>query len=59
MITIKHLEVLFDAERDKDEVRFGELFDEHMERHEQACRESKAMARQAEADRSLDCGGVV
>jgi hypothetical protein len=58
MITIEYLEVLFEAERDKDEARFAKLFAEHMERHEQGRREHRAIVKQAEADRSLDCGGV-
>jgi hypothetical protein len=59
MITIEHLEVLFEAERDKDDVRFAELFAEHMERHDHDRREHRALVKQAEADRSIDCGGVV
>jgi hypothetical protein len=59
MITIEHLMVLFEAEREKDKIRFGELFTEHIERHEQARHERRSAAKQAEADRSLDCGGVV
>jgi|tagenome__1003787_1003787.scaffolds.fasta_scaffold19414766_2 hypothetical protein len=59
MITIEYLEVLFEAERDKDEIRFAQLFDAHMERHEQGRREHRAVLKQAEADRSIDCGGVV
>jgi hypothetical protein len=35
MITIEVLRVMFEAEREKDEARFGELFDAHMARHEQ------------------------
>lgn len=58
MITIERLEVLFDAEREKDEARFAELFAEHMERHEQERRRLKTVMAQAEADRSLDCGDV-
>lgn len=57
MITIEHLEVLFEAERAKDEARFGELFAEHIARHDSKRHEQKAIQRQAEADRSLDCGG--
>jgi hypothetical protein len=58
MITIERLEVLFEAERNKDDVRFGELFAEHLRRHEQERRHQKSIMAQAEADRSLDCGGV-
>jgi hypothetical protein len=58
MITIEHLEVLFEAERAKDDVRFAELFAEHIERHDKERRQQKSITAQAEADRSLDCGGV-
>lgn len=34
MITIEHLEVLFDAERQRDEARFAELFRRHMSGHD-------------------------
>ncbi len=57
MITIEHLEVLFEAEREKDEIRFGELFADYMSRHESARHEQKTLEGQGEADRSLDCGG--
>ena len=58
MITIEHLEVLFEAERERDEARFGELFTVHMARHEAARQEHKSTRRQAEADRSLDGGSI-
>jgi hypothetical protein len=57
MITIEHLEVLFETERERDEARFGELFAAHLARHEAARRYQKATEEQAEADRSLDGGG--
>jgi hypothetical protein len=57
MITIEHLEVLFEAERERDEARFGELFDAHMDRRDAARRQQKSIERQADADRSLHCGG--
>ena len=34
MITIEYLEVLFDAERQRDEARFAELFHQHIECHD-------------------------
>jgi hypothetical protein len=34
MITIEHLEVLFEAERERDEARFAELFRAHMSCHD-------------------------
>lgn len=58
MITIEHLEVLFEAERRKDEIRFAELFAEHIARHESARHEHNAMKSQGETDRSLDCGSL-
>jgi hypothetical protein len=57
MITIKYLEVFFEAERAQDEARFGELFDDHMARRDAARRQQKSIERQADADRSLHCGG--
>jgi DNA-binding GntR family transcriptional regulator len=56
MITIEHLEVLFEAVREKDEELFEELFARHISRHESARREEHAVGIQGEADRSLDCG---
>jgi hypothetical protein len=54
--TIEHLEVMFEAERDKDEARFAELFASHMRRHEQERRSRQAQAAQADRDRSLEIG---
>ena len=34
MITIEVLRVMFEAEREQDEIRFGELFAYHMARYE-------------------------
>lgn len=46
MITIEHLEVVFDAERQRDEVRFAELFARHMASHDdQRRRDADADAR--------------
>lgn len=51
MITIEHLEVLFDAERQRDEARFAELFRQHMSGHDdRRARAADAEAR-AEAER--------
>jgi hypothetical protein len=58
LVIFEDLRVQFQAERAKDEARFRELFDENIARHDAARRERKATERQAEADRSLDCGGV-
>jgi hypothetical protein len=53
MITIEHLEVLFDAERQRDEARFAELFRRHMSCHDdQRARAADAEA-QAEAERAV------
>lgn len=58
MITIEHLEVLFEAERDRDEARFGELFAAHIARHDAVRGQRKTTEEQADADRSLDCGSA-
>jgi hypothetical protein len=54
MITIEHLEVLFDAERDKDEAMFAALFREHIERYDQDRRRQRSSEKQAHRDRRLD-----
>jgi hypothetical protein len=53
MITIKHLEFLFDAEREADEVVFERLFRQHAARLEAARRGEQQAAAQAAEDRSL------
>lgn len=53
MITIENLVVLFEAERERDEARFGELFARHLARHESARRDEKSRGAQADADRAL------
>lgn len=35
MITIEHLEVIFDAERQRDELVFAQLFERHIARHDE------------------------
>ena len=50
MITIEHLEVLFDAERQRDEVVFAELFARHVVRHD----EQRAHAADVEARASRE-----
>ncbi len=48
VITIERLEVLFDAERQRDEARFAELFARHMSSHDderQRLAEAEAKAR--------------
>ena len=60
MITIEHLEVLFDAERERDEAVFAELFAAHMARHERlGASAASTSAGKREADRPIDrarCG---
>jgi hypothetical protein len=54
MITIELLQVMFEAEREQDKARFAELFDAHMQRHEQQAHERRRQSVQADEDRSLD-----
>jgi hypothetical protein len=53
MITIEHLEVLFDAERQRDEVVFAQLFARHIAEHETERERSEAGEQQARKERSL------
>jgi hypothetical protein len=56
VITIEHLEVLFDAERERDEARFAELFARHMANHD-ARRDRDAEAEsQARHERAVPDG---
>jgi hypothetical protein len=54
MITIEYLEVLFEAEREKDEARFADLFREHIDRYDQDRRHQRSGEKQAHRDRCLD-----
>ena len=54
MITIELLEVMFEAEREQDEVRFAELFSAHIASYEQRQRRQQQQAVQSDEDRSLD-----
>jgi hypothetical protein len=56
MITIEHLQILFDAERQRDEAVFARLFAQHMARYDAIRRGAHEDAGQAAADRSLDSG---
>lgn len=56
MITIEHLEVLFDAERQRDEIRFAELFERHIGRHESRRTTDEQAEAQAAAERSIAPG---
>jgi hypothetical protein len=53
MIVVEHLEILFDAERRRDEAVFARLFLEHTARLEAARHSEDADAAQAAEDRSL------
>jgi hypothetical protein len=53
MITIEHLQVLFEAERQADEAVFERLFRLHMARQEAVRRSEQQDDRQAAEDRSL------
>jgi hypothetical protein len=53
MITIEHLEVLFDAERQRDEAVFAQLFARHIADHESERERAKADEQQARHERSL------
>lgn len=53
MITIEHLEVLFDAERQRDEAVFARLFARHIADHENERERAKAEEQQASSERSL------
>jgi hypothetical protein len=53
MITIELLQVMFEAEREQDEARFGALFAAHLERHEARRHERHRQTSQTDEDRSL------
>ena len=53
MITIEHLEVLFDAVAERDEAVFARLFSRHIAEHDAERERAKADDRQARAERSL------
>jgi hypothetical protein len=53
VITIKDLQVVFDADTDGDEAVFDRLFARHMARHEAAARRSRDDDRQADEDAGL------
>ena len=52
-ITIEHLQVLFDAEREADEAVFARLFLMHIARYEATRRSQQQDSSRASADRSL------
>ena len=53
MITIEHLEVLFEAERQRDEVRFAELFRQHMSCHDDRRERAADAEAQAQCERAV------
>jgi len=53
MITIEHLEVLFDAERQRDEARFAELFRRHAACHDDQRERSAEAEARAQCERSV------
>jgi len=57
MITIDNLQILFDADHERDEVVFAQLFALHMARHDADKRRWHMDAAQAADDRSLEPGG--
>jgi hypothetical protein len=52
-VTIEYLEIRFDAERQRDEAVFAELFARHIAAHDDERERAKADAEQARAERSL------
>ena len=55
MITIELLQVMFAVEREQDEVRFADLFEEHMARHEADKRRDRDVV-VSDADRTIGEG---
>jgi DNA-binding GntR family transcriptional regulator len=53
VITIEHLEVLYDAIAERDEAVFARLFDRHIAEHDAQRDRTEADDRQARAERSL------
>lgn len=53
MITIEHLEVLFDAEEQRDEVVFAHLFARHIEAWERRREREREAGEQAQRERRL------
>ena len=57
MITIENLQILFDADHERDEVVFAQLFALHIARHDADKRRGHMDAAQAAEDRSLEPEG--
>lgn len=56
MITIEHLEVLFEAERQRDEAVFAQLFARHIARHDSERKRVAETEARARSERSI-CDG--
>lgn len=53
VVTIEHLEVVFEAERQRDEARFAELFARHIAGHEAERRRAAEAEVRARRERSV------
>ena len=53
MITIEHLEVLFDAQRERDEARFAELFARYATGREDVLRREADLEARAQRERAI------
>jgi hypothetical protein len=53
MITIESLQVLFDAERQRDEVRFAELFRQHIAYHDDRRERAADAEARAQCERAV------
>lgn len=55
-ITIEHLKVMFDAQRERDEIRFRELFDRCIAQHDQERDGDRTRESQAASERAVGEG---
>ena len=53
MITIEHLQVLYDAQRQRDEARFAELFRRHIACHDDQRERAADAEAQAQRERAV------
>jgi hypothetical protein len=53
MITIEHLQVLYDAQRQRDEARFAELFRQHIACHDDQRERAADAEAQAQRERAV------
>lgn len=56
MITIEHLEVMFDAERQRDEIVFAQLFARHIARHDDQRTQAADIEARAQCERKITEG---